>query len=223
MRRTSDEAGQKMTGARDEVTADDLLAVLRDPRPAPWKADPGNLLSPEELALLHRICTGQFGDGPSVVYSSPGRGRPSQRLLRALDGLGVIQFTDATAGNWERGMWGARLTCAGANAVFRGYPVHLIGPGPDPGGVTGLDGHPGCTGGWRPDGACTNCPAKRPLDKAAYEAYLAALGPARRDEQVNGPQLFCTEHGWLRRADITTTKVCRLPGTVFHDGGLFRV
>lgn len=215
--------GQAMTGAGNEVTAEDLLAALPDTRPAPWKADPGNLLSPEELTLLYRICTGQYGDGCGVVYSAPGRRRPSQRLLRTLDGLGVIQFTDAAAGNWERGMWGARLTCAGANAVFRGYPVQLGGTGSVPGGVTRLDGHPGCTGGWQPDGSCTNCPAKRPLDRTAYETYLAALSPAGRDEQINGPQLYCIEHGWMRRADITTTKVCRLPGTVFHDGGLFRV
>lgn len=212
-----------MTGARGEVTAEGLPAALRGTRPAPWNAVPGNLLSPQELAMLHRICTGGYGDGPCVVYSAPGRRRPSQRLLRALDGRGVIQFTDAAAGNWERGMWGARLTCAGANAVFRGYPAQPGGPGTDPGGVTRLDGHPGCAGGWRPDGGCTNCPARRPLDRAAYEAYLAALGPAGRDEQVCGPQLYCIEHGWMRQADITTAKVCRLPGTVFHDGGLFRV
>jgi hypothetical protein len=207
---------------RREVTAEGLRA-LAGARPAPWMAAPGGLLSSTELALLYRICTGQYGDGPGVIYSAPGRRRPSQRLLRTLDGLGVIQFTDAAAGKWDRGMWGARLICAGANAVFRGYPVRLGEPGADPGDVVQLDGHAGCPGGWRPDGNCTSCPARRPLDRASYEAYLAALDPGGRDEQLSGPQLYCIEHGWMRRADITTTKVCRLPGTVFHDGGLFRV
>jgi hypothetical protein len=203
-----------------EVTPESLLSALRGTRLPPWQADPGEFLSPEALALLHRICTGQYGDGPGVIYSAPGRRRPSQRLLRTLDDLGVIQFTDAATGNWGRGMWGARLTCVGANAVFRGHPVQHAA---DPGDVIQLDGHPGCTGGWRPDGDCTSCPATRPLDRAAYETYLAALDPGRRDRQRNGPQLYCIEHGWIRRADITTTKVCRFPGTVFHDGGLFRV
>lgn len=191
--------------------------------PVPRQAVPGGLLSPGELTLLSRIYIGQYGDGPGVVYSAPGRRHPSPRLLRTLDGLGVIQFTDAAAGNWERGMWGARLTCAGANVVFRGYPVRTGEPGADLGDVIQLDGHPGCTGGWRPDGSCTNCRVRRPLDRAAYETYLGALGSGERDEQLNGPQLYCIEHGWMRRPDITTTKVCLLPGTVFHDGGLFRV
>jgi hypothetical protein len=199
------------------------LRALAGACPAPWEAPPGDLLSRQELALLARIYTGRYGDGPGVIYSSPGRRLPSQRLLRSLDSRGVIQFTDAEAGRWERGMWGARLTCRGANAVFRGYPVRPGGRGPGLGDVTHLDGHPGCPGGWRPDGNCESCPAKRPLDRTAYEAYLAALDPGGRDEQLNGPQLYCVEHGWMRRTDITTTKVCRLPGTVFHDGGLFRV
>lgn len=87
-------------------------------------------------------------------------------------------------------MWGARLTCAGANAVFRGYPVRPGEPGADPAEVVELDGHPGCTGGWQPDGNCTNCSARRPLDRAAYETYLAALGPGERDGQLNDPQLY---------------------------------
>lgn len=207
---------------RPESAAEDLRA-LAGAYPLPWEAEPDDLLSSGELTLLHRIYIGQYGDGTGVIYSARGRRLPSQRLLRALDGLGVIQFTDAEAGKWERGMWGARLTCAGANAVFRGYPVRLGEHRADPGHVIQLDGHPGCTGGWRPDGNCTNCSAERPLDKAAYKTYLAALDPGGRDEQLNGPQLYCIEHGWMRRAAITTTKVCRLPGTVFHDGGLFRV
>jgi hypothetical protein len=208
-----------MTGIRDEVTVKTCLFLART---APWNADPCDSLSQGELKLLYRICTGHYGD-PGAIYSAPGRRQPSQRLLRALDGLGVIEFTDAKGGNWERGMWGARLTCAGANAVFRAYPVRPGEPNANPGGVTRLDGHPGCAGGWRPDGNCTNCSSKRPLDRRAYEIYLDALTPSDRDEQVNGPQLWCIEHGWMRRADVTTVKVCRLPGTVFHDGGVSRV
>jgi len=189
---------------------------------APWNVVADDLLSPGELRLLYRICAGEYGD-PGVIYSVRGRRYPSQRLLRTLDGLGVIQFTDTAAGKWERGMWGARLTCAGANAVFRAWPIRPAEPGAGPGGVTRLDGHPGCMGGWRPDGTCTSCLAKRPLDRAAYDIYVAALDPDRRDEQLTGPQLYRIEHGWLRRADITTAKVCRLPGTVFHDGGLARL
>ena len=181
---------------------------------APWSAEPVNdVLTASDLTLLRRIYTGHFGEGRGVVYSEPGRRSPTQRLMRSLHALGVVEFMDEHAGGWDRGMWGARLTCLGANAAFR--DEHRSG--------TYLDGHPGCEGGWLPDGTCTGCSQRRPLDRAAYDAYLDALDTDARIEQERGPQLYCIEHGYLRRRDITTTKVCRQPGTVFHDGGLMRV
>jgi hypothetical protein len=184
---------------------------------SPWSADPVNdMLAPAEVALLTRIYTNHFGEGRGVLYSEPGRRSPSQRLMRSLHALGVVEFMDARAGGWERGMWGARLTCVGANAVFRADPRAQADG-------TVLDGHPGCTGAWLADGTCTGCNRSRPLDRAAYDSYLDALDPDDRDEQERGPRLFCIEHGRIRRRDITTTKVCRQSGTVFHDGGLMRV
>lgn len=184
---------------------------------SPWSAPVLNEdLAAAELTLLRRVYLNHFGEGRGVLYSEPGRRSPSQRLMRSLDALGVVEFVDARAGGWERGMWGSRLTCLGANAVFRADPRTQ----PD---GTVLDGHPGCVGAWLPNGACTGCTAKRPLDRTAYDAYLDALDGEMRSEQERGPRLFCIEHGRQRRADITTQKVCRQNGTVFHDGGLMRV
>lgn len=184
---------------------------------SPWDADPVNdLLAPAEVTLLTRIYTNHFGEGRGALYSDPDRRGPSQRLMRSLNALGVIEFMDARSGGWERGMWGARLTCVGANAVFRADPRTQAD------GST-LDGHTGCSGAWLTDGTCTGCNKDRPLDRTAYDAYLVALDDEARHEQEKGPRLFCIEHGRIRRRDVTTTKVCRQGGTIFHDGGLMRV
>ena len=51
---------------------------------------------------------------------------------------------------WDQGMWGARLTCVGMNAVFRHD------------GGSDRDSHPGCHGYWAADGVCDTCSAVRP-------------------------------------------------------------
>lgn len=193
----------------------------------PWRIEPSDLdLTQSEVTLLHGILVGRY-DGYSMIYSGPGR--PSAKRMRLLSSLGVVTFIDAAEGNWERGMWGARLTCVGANAVARNDgAVRLNADGVKDlnatgDGVTILDSHPGCAGGWLADGTCTDCPRLRPLDLAAYTDYLAVLDPDERAEQVKGPRLYCVEHGYLRRRHITTTKTCPLDGTDMHDRGLMRV
>jgi|GEM_PF-4444263 len=172
----------------------------------PWRASPTvDDFTKAEIALLGGIYTGAYGD-PGIIYSSPGRRTPNQKTLRALDSLSVIDFYDADQGGWSRGMWGARLTCLGANVAFR----------------AAANAHLGCGGTWQPDGSCDHCRQLRPLDDAAYADYLLALQPDDRDWQSKGPQLYCTEHGWMRRSNVTTTKTCHQQGTPFHEGGLYR-
>lgn len=193
-----------------------LLGINAETRP-PFTIGRDGDLSEHDLTVLFRVYTGQYGGGYAVVYSEPGRREPTQRHLVSLASLDLVEFYDAASSGWDRGMWAARLTCVGANAVFRGERAsehHDTYPG--------LDGHPGCSGYWLPEGACTTCRAKRPLDHQAYLDYLDAIDEEARAAQIKGPQLWCVEHGWMRQADVTTTKVCRLAGTHFHDGALQR-
>jgi hypothetical protein len=201
-----------------------------------WEVSTPTDLTPFEVALLRRVYTGAFGDGPGLVYGEGETARPSHHsgdlsqpgasvdtaaTLRALTGLGAIEWLDhRSQRGWSTGMWGARLTVVGANAVFCAERKTATDS------QAGLDGHPGCRGHWRRDGTCTGCRALRPLDRTAYLSYLDALSDVDRATalgQADGPQLFCVEHGYLGRAQISTDKTCRLPGTHLHDGGLFRV
>lgn len=183
---------------------------------APWSAPVLNLLlSPAEAHLLVDLAVGAFGDEPGMVFSEPGRRRPTQAMLRRLHRLGCVQFTDAAAGRWDPGMWGARLTVLGANAAYRHEARDLDGQR--------LDRHVGCDGFWLPDGTCTVANHLRPLDSPAHQRMMAALPKNELAEERRAPRLWCVEHGRLRTRHITTQKVCHLPGTHLHDGGLFRI
>lgn len=182
----------------------------------PWTAPVLNdLLSPAELRVLVEMALGHFDDERGIAYSQVGRRRPTQTTMRDLHRLGCVEFIDAKAGRWERGMWSARLTALGANAAAR----HEAGQ------VEGqlLDRHTGCDGFWRPDGTCTAGSHLRPLDNVAYHAMTAALPDEQAAVERRAPRLWCIEHGRLRSHHITTKKVCQLPGTHLHDGGLFRI
>lgn len=204
------------------------------PAEAPWRIEPTDLdLTQDEKVLAFHIHVGRYG-GYSTIYSDPQRRYPSQRQMKTLASLGVVTFIDAREGGWPRGTWAARLTCVGANVAARqDGQVRLNEAGEKDlnapaATATILDGHPGCPGGWRPDGTCTDCRRLRPLDLAAYRAYLDSLDPRALDAQVNGPQLYCIEHGYLRTQHITTSKTCQIRRpqmsvTDMHDGGLFRV
>lgn len=168
--------------------------------------DPGELTA-SDRRVLHALYEGAYGD-PWAVYSDPSRRTPSRPQMRALASLGLVTFLDGKDAGWAKDMWGAWLTCLGANTVFRS------GPGE-------FGSHPGC-GQWRVDGTCTGCRSRRPLDADAYAAYLRALGTVEREHQESGPRLFCVEHGWVRRDEITTQKVCRLRGSNKHDPSLIR-
>lgn len=181
----------------------------------PWRITPADLtFDLGDLTLLHRMYSGRFGEGRGVVYSQAGRPDPSVEQLVRLHRIGVVEFYSGRQMGWDQDMWGARLTCVGMNAVFRHD------------GGSDRQSHPGCHGYWAADGVCDTCSAVRPLDAKAYAEYLVAardINPFEAERQANGPQLYCIEHGFMRRIHITTTKVCRLPGTEFHDGGLARI
>lgn len=185
----------------------------------PWSATAitEDDLTPLEVASLRKVYAPDE-DGRGLAYGSQVTAH-AKRLSRMAH-LGLVEFTDAKAGGWETGMWGARLTCVGANAVFRIDAEYLVE------GEGKRDVHPGCGGYWLLEGECSKCQAFRPLDLEAYGDYLVYLEINEPDEharQISGPQLWCTEHGYMRARHITTTKVCHQPGTHLHDGGLVRM
>lgn len=165
-------------------------------------------LTTPERRLLTNMYAGKYGE-PQTVYSEPGRSSPSRPTMRALASLGLVTYLEGRDAGWDPQMWGAALTCVGSNVVFRAA-----------GGPYGT--HPGC-GPWNALGRCLGCRAKRPLDAVAYEDYLDALSDEDCAHQLAGPRLYCVEHGWVRRDDITTQKVCLSKGTAMHEPSLFRV
>lgn len=181
-----------------------------------WAHRPPVELTPAEARLLRLVLHGRPADGvePWTLYSgaaSPRTDTSRRRALQRLEPTGVVEVFLGVEMGWDASMWGARLTCLGANSLYRfDGDVHTECPA--------LSNAP-----WAQSGTCTGCSRPRPLDAEAYRTHLAALSPFGYCEQVNGPQLYCAEHGWVRKADVNSMKVCRLEGTVFHDGGLDRV
>lgn len=165
-------------------------------------------LTATQRTILAAMAAGRF-DEVNAIYSDPERTRPSLELMRQLADLGLVTLLEGSDGLWQAGMWGASLTCLGLNTAYRSA-----------GGEFGS--HIEC-GEWDARGRCSGCRTQRPLDARAYQDYLEAIGPTAAMWQRSGPQLFCAEHGYVRRDDVNTQKVCRLPGTSMHDGGLFRV
>lgn len=202
------------------------MTVLSHPHAGPHLKSAtylGHGLDRHDADLLTRMYSGAFGDGPWLASGT--NLNAAARRCQRLAVHGLVTYTDAGTGGWEPGMWLARLTCLGANAAFRSAAAHVV-PGEGK-----RDTHPGtatdpCGGHWLLEGICSRCEAPRPLDRDAYEDYLGYLEanePDDYEQQVSGPQLWCTEHGYMRTRDITTTKTCRLPGTYLHDGGLDRL
>jgi hypothetical protein len=188
----------------------------------PWKSEPiylGEGLDKRDVTLLRDVYLGSAGDGPWMAYGSAinAAAKRCQRLAV----LGLVEFSDwRTQHGWERGMWVARLTSLGANAVFRSDADYAV-PGEGK-----RDRHPGCGGHWLLEGTCSRCGSFRPLDADAYDDYLGYLSanePDAYETQIMGPRLWCTEHGHLRTRHITTQKICLQPGTHLHDGGLQRI
>ena len=178
--------------------------------PHGYRPEP-EFLTRDDLVVLTNMLVDDDESGRGMVYSSPGHRNPTQRHLRALDGMGLVEFIGWRAGGWDRGMWAARLTVLGKNVAYRG----LAGTGPDT--------HVGCGGAWLPSGGCTGCRNERDLDREAYEDWLDALDPQARRREQHGPRLFCIEHGFLRQKHVRTDKTCGQPGTPLHDGGLLRL
>ena len=104
------------------------------------------------------------------------------------------------------------------NALWRHhYDRHVDGCGAES-GVAGR-----CPNGrWSSGGICTGCGALRRLDEQAWDSRLETLTEAASAAELR-TCLWCPEHGYMRATQITTTKVCRLPGSTFHDGGLDRL
>jgi hypothetical protein len=193
----------------------------------PQSAHPSAMDTPVITAAEERLLRAAAEAG-GVAYNTGDtrRDRTQARTFSRLALAGAVTFTDAAAGGWERGMWAAHLTANGWNALFRWYAVST-----DDGvrdrhiGRVDIKGHHRrpCEGYWNLDGTCDTCGALRPLDGIAYRLYLDALAPEAREVEERAPRLWCTEHGRMRAAHITTQKVCLLPGSDFHDGGLARI
>ena len=81
----------------------------------------------------------------------------------------------------------------------------------------------GCANGRSsPDGTCFGCPDLRRLDDSAWDNRLETLTESARAAELH-TRLWCPEHGHMRASQTTVTKICRLPGSTFHDGGLNRL
>ena len=130
------------------------------------------------------------------------------KRARILGSMGLMRFLEGADGGRAKGTWIAYLTCNGFNALWR-YA-----------GDTHVDG---CGGQWTANGTCASCHQRRRLDLPAYRSYLDAMSAGERRDERSTAALWCVEHGYLCRGEITTTKICRLPGTPLHDGGLDRV
>lgn len=130
------------------------------------------------------------------------------RRAKDLGLRGLAQYVSGAQAGWSAGMWAAYPTCNGFNAMWR----HA--------GDTHVDG---CGAVWNADGSCSGCRDVRRLDLAACERYIEALSAEARDTELRSAALWCGEHGFIRRADVTTGKTCRIAGSPVHDGGLDRV
>lgn len=145
---------------------------------------------------------------PQTMLSGTTMRSAAGKRARILASAGLMRFLEGADGGWAAGVWVAYLTCNGFNALWR----HA--------NDTHVDG---CGGRWSASGRCDRCQQRRRLDLFAYRTYLESLNASDRQAELRTVPLWCVEHGYLRYADITTTKICRLPGTPLHDGGLDRV
>ena len=156
-----------------------------------------------ECALLKQIAA----HPNRMIGGTAARTAEAQRC-RKLAGRGLVRYLNSDQGRWPAGMWAAYPTCNGLNAMWRhAGDTHVAG----------------CAAPWKPDGTCTGCRDRRLLDLPAYETYIAALPPQDRTNELAVSALWCAEHGYLRRADVTTQKLCSFTGSPLHDGQLNRV
>lgn len=161
-----------------------------------------------EITDLEFAIIKQLVAQPSLMIGGDSTGTALARRSRNLARRGLLRYRNSIEGGWPSGMWAAYPTCNGRNAIWR----HA--------GDTHIDG---CGAPWNPDGTCSGCARKRALDLAAYEAYLSTLSATDRNWELSTCPLWCTEHGYMRRIDVQTTKVCRFNGSPLHAGGLFRL
>lgn len=191
-----------------------------------WFQHPSSIGTPDITPAEERILRAAADLG-GVVYNSgsPRRDRNHARMFERMAANHIVVFTNAEAGGWERGMWAAHLTVIGWNVLFRWHAADVDGDLRDRhvGSVDiyGFHRRP-CQGFWNLDGTC-DCGAVRPLDAIAYDVYLANISDEAREQELNAPRLWCAEHGRMRHRDVTTKKVCILPGSDFHHGELDRI
>ncbi|WP_016894104.1 hypothetical protein [Mycobacteroides abscessus] len=160
-------------------------------------------ISAAESATLLEIAT-----QPSKMIGATSVGTAVARRCRQLARKGLARYVNSVEGGWPAGMWAAYPTCNGLNAMWR----HA--------GDTHVDR---CGAPWNPDGTCSGCRTRRPLDLPAYEQYLAALTIPDRQAELRTSALWCIEHGYIRRIDVTIQKTCPFKGSSIHDGGLDRI
>lgn len=147
-----------------------------------------------------------------TVYSGESGAASKDRVLASELALmghnNLVTFVDAAGGGWDKGMWGATITCVGSNAAYRffGTPerhVHVSTR---------------CDGSWNLDGTCTGCSELRELDADAWDVYVSVTS-----DDLPRARLYCVEHGFMRERHVKTTKTCPLVGTENHDVGLMRM
>lgn len=169
--------------------------------------------------LAHRLVGVEIDDAEFDVLIALARSEnqmiagPSTRTVMAtrakdLGRRGLALYVSGAQAGWSAGMWAAYPTCNGFNAMWR----HA--------GDTHVDG---CGSVWNADGSCSGCRNVRRLDLLACERYIEALPTEARASELRTAALWCGEHGFIRRADVTTGKTCRFAGSPIHDGGLDRV
>lgn len=160
-------------------------------------------ISDVECETLRQIAA----DPNRMIGGTSPRTAVAQRCRR-LAQKGLAQYLNSDQGGWPAGMWSAYPTCNGLNAMWRhADDTHVER----------------CGASWNADGTCSGCNDRRLLDLPAYERYLSALPSPDQTLELSVSALWCHEHGYLRRSDVTTQKTCRLTGSPVHDGLLNRV
>lgn len=171
------------------------------------------------LAIAHQLLAVEISEPESAtllaIATHPGRmigGTTTHtavaRRCRQLARKRLARYVNSAQGGWPAGMWAAYPTCNGFNAMWR----HA--------GDTHIDR---CGSPWNSGGTCSGCRTRRRLDLPAYEQYLAALSIPDRQAELRTSALWCIEHGYIRRIDVTTQKTCPFKGSSVHDGGLDRI
>lgn len=160
-----------------------------------------------EVTQRQRNALAAAADSHDLALYSDSQGA-TRSLVKGLADLGAFRWIDHRQGGWERGMWGAVLTCVGFNALWQ---------------ADGDRHSDGCDSAWLPDGICSGCNTLRRLDLTAWQDYIAAGGLTESERRRSA--LWCDEHGYLRPdRQWRTDKTCHVtPASSEHETNTIRV